>query len=145
MKTLLARHKIIALDTSLFIYHFEANQAYQELTTLILNRIQSGKCRGFASELTLHELLVRPLKLGLPDIADEYEVLLDNFPHLLLFPVSREVLIKAAELRATYGFRTPDAIIIATAFVNHATLLVTNDREWQRVKEIAVACLDDFR
>lgn len=145
MRSLIARHKTIAVDTSLFIYHLEENPSYIELTTLVLNRIQSGKSRGIASELTLHELLVRPLKLNLPDIADEYELLLTSFPNLLLSPVTRPVLLKAAELRAIHGFRAPDAIIIATAILNHATLLVTNDKKWNRLKDLTVACLDDFR
>jgi predicted nucleic acid-binding protein len=145
VKTLLSRHKTIAVDTSLFIYHFEGNPSYTGLTTLVLDRIQSGKSRGIASELTLHELLVRPLKLDLPDVADEYELLLSSFPHLLLTPVTRPVLLKAAALRATHGFRTPDAIIIATALLGRATLLVTNDKRWKRIHELTVACLDDYR
>lgn len=145
VKSLISRHKVIAVDTSLFIYHFEENCSYLGLTTLVLDRIQSGKSRGIASELTLHELLVRPLKLELPEVADEYELLLSSFPNLTLSPVTRPVLLKAAELRAVYGFRTPDAIIIATALINRATLLITNDMKWKRLKELTVACLDDFR
>lgn len=144
MKSLIARHKTIALDTSIFIYHFEGNPLYVGLTTLVLDRIQSGKSRGIASELSLHEILVRPLKLQLPDVADEYELLLTSFPNLFLTPVSRQILLKAAELRAIHGFRAPDAIIIATAVVNRATLLITNDKNWKRLKEPAIACLDDF-
>lgn len=145
MNALLDRHKTIALDTSIFIYHFEANTTYLELTTLVLERIQSGQCRGIVSELTLHELLVRPLKLGQYDVADEYELLLANFPHLHLSPVSRHVLVKAAEVRAAHGFRAPDAIIIATALQGGATLLVTNDVQWKRIRELDVVCLDDVR
>jgi predicted nucleic acid-binding protein len=144
VKSLISRHKIIAVDTSIFIYHFEGNPSYTRLTTLVLDRIQFGKCRGIASELTLHELVVRPLQLGLPDVADEYELLLSSFPNMTLTPVTRPILLKAAELRAAYGFRAPDAIIIATAIINRATLLVTNDKKWQRIKELTVACLDDF-
>lgn len=145
MKSLLSRHKIVAVDTSIFIYHFEENPSYVGLTTLVLDRIQSGKSRGIASELTLHEILVRPLKLEHPDVADEYELLLSSFPNLILSPITRPILLKAAELRATHSFRAPDAIIIATALINHATLLVTNDKQWNRLNMLTVACLDDFR
>jgi predicted nucleic acid-binding protein len=145
VKILLARHKTIAVDTSVFIYHFEGNPLYAGLTTLVLDRIQSGKNRGIASELSLHEILVRPLKLQLPDVADEYELLLTSFPNLFLSPVSRQILIKAAELRAIHGLRAPDAIIIATAVINRATLLITNDKKWKRLNEPTIACMDDFR
>lgn len=145
MNSLISRHKIIAVDTSIFIYHFEENSSYVGLTTLVLDRIQSGKSRGIASELTLHEILVRPLKLELQEVADEYELLLSNFPNLTLFPVTRPILLKAADLRATHNFRTPDAIIIATALINRATLLITNDKQWKQLKMLTVACLDDFK
>lgn len=60
-------------------------------------------------------------------------------------PITRPILLKAAALRAAHGFRTPDAIIIATALLGRATLLVTNDKKWKRVNELTVACLDDYR
>jgi len=145
LKSLLSRHKIIAVDTTIFIYHFEENPSYVGLTTQVLERIQSGKSRGIASELTLHEILVRPLKLEHPDVADEYELLLSNFPNLALSPITRPILLRSADLRATHGFRAPDAIIIATALINHATLLVTNDKKWKQLKMLTVACLDDFK
>lgn len=144
MKALLARHKVIALDTSIFIYHFEGNPAYLGLTSLVLERIQSGRAEGVASELVLLELLVRPLRLEQQDVADEYELLLTGFPHLTLCPISRQTLLHAAESRARLGFRTPDAIIVATAVARHATLLVTNDRQLKRYSGLTVACLDDF-
>lgn len=145
LKTLISRHKIIAVDTSIFIYHFEENPSYIGLTTLVLDRIHSGKSTGIASELTLHEILVRPLKLELPEVADQYELLLSNFPNLTLSPVTRPILLRAADLRATHGFRAPDAIIIATALINRATLLITNDKQWKRLKVLTVACLDDYK
>lgn len=144
MKSLLARHQTIGVDTSIFIYHFEESPRYVGLTTLILGQIQSGKNMAVASELTLHEVLVLPLKLELREVADEYELLLTSFPHLTMSPITRQILVKAAELRAGYGFRAPDSVIIATAMIDRATLLITNDKKWKRLKELNVACLDDY-
>ncbi len=144
MKSLLARHRLIALDTSIFIYHFENHPDYVRLTTELLNTVEKGTIRALASELTLLEILVRPLKLELQDVADDYEILLTEFPNLALIPISRSIIRHAATLRAQYGFRTPDAIIIATAFAGNATLLVTNDKAWKKLTGMEVLYLSDL-
>ena len=71
------------------------------------------------------ELTVRPLQLGRQDVADEYEVLIDDFPNLELAAISRDILLEAAALRARYKLRIPDAIQIATGIQTGATISVT--------------------
>ena len=98
-----------------------------------------------ASELVLLELLVAPLKKGVQDTADEIELALLHFPNLQLAPVTRAVLVHAAEMRARYGLRTPDAIMLATAVESGATLAITNDKTWRKVEEIDVVLLADLK
>lgn len=140
---LLTRHAVVAIDTSILIYHLENHPGYITYTTQILKAIQSGACRGIVSDITLLELLVLPLRQERQDVADEYEILLTNFHNMTLAPVTRLVILKAASIRATTGLKTPDALIIATAIEQGATLIITNDRQWKRVTGIEVVCLDD--
>jgi len=91
----------------------------------IFEKLRQGTFRGISSELTLMELTVRPLQLGRQDVADEYEVLIDDFPNLELAAISRDILLEAAALRARYKLRTPDAIQIATGIQTGATISVT--------------------
>jgi predicted nucleic acid-binding protein len=91
----------------------------------------------------LLELTVKPLQLGRQDVADDYELLLGYFPNLELHPVSCEVLLEAAGLRARYRLRTPDAIQIATGLHAGATLAVTNDDAWRSVPLIETVILLD--
>jgi len=58
--------------------------------------------------------------------------------------IERDVAIKAAELRAKYRIRTPDAIQIATSIIGNAGAFITNDIALKKVKEIVVLILDDF-
>lgn len=141
--TLLRRHQRIALDTSILIYHLEGHPLYSGSTSTILDAIQGGSCQGVVSELSLLELLVMPLRKQQPGVADEYEILLTNFPNLTLAPLTRDVILAAAALRAKHGLKTPDALIVATALEQKATLLVTNDRGWRRVPGIEIHCLSD--
>lgn len=137
----LAGHRLIALDTSVWIYHFEGAPAYGRAADSVLEAISQGQIEAVASELVLLELLVAPLKKGAQDVADEIEMTLLHFPHLQLAPVTRAVLLRAAEIRARYGLRTPDAVMVATAIESGATLSVTNDSAWRKVREIEVVLL----
>lgn len=145
MKELLGNHKIIALDSCVWIYHLKKHPEYATLTRQLLETVEGGSCRAVSSELTLLEILVRPLQMELQDVADEYELLLSSFPNFSLEPISRDILLQAATIRARQGLRTPDAIVSATAMAAEATLLVTNDRHLSRVQGIQVACLSDYR
>jgi len=51
---------------------------------------------------------------------------------------------KAAELRANYGLRTPDALQIAIAIENNGTLFITNDKGLEKIKEVEVLVLDNY-
>jgi predicted nucleic acid-binding protein len=141
----LAGHRLIALDTSVWIYHFEGSVAYGQAADSVLETVAQARIAAVASELVLLELLVAPLKKGSQDVADEIELALLHFPHLQLAPVTRAVLIRAAEIRARYGLRTPDAIMLATAVESGATLAVTNDSAWRKVNEIEVLLLRDLK
>ena len=140
----LSGHKLIALDTAVWIYHFEGSDAYGPAADRVLEAVSTGRVTAVASELVLLELLVAPLKKGMQDAADEIELTLQHFPHLRLVPATRDILLRAAEIRAAYGLRTPDAIMLATAVESGATLAVTNDDAWRKVRGLEVAILSDL-
>lgn len=133
--------KRVLLDTSLWIYHFEAHPRFGAAAGRILGDLEAGRFTAIASELALLELTVLPLRQGRQDIADEYELLLTHFPNLELVPLSRVILLEAASLRATQGLRTPDAIHVATAVISGASAIVTNDASWRRLGSIPVVTL----
>jgi predicted nucleic acid-binding protein len=141
----LALSQLIGLDTSIFIYHLEANRQYLPLTQQILKKVETGQCGGVVSTVTLMELTVHAWRVKRADIARQYEVLLVNFPNLKLIDVSREIARQAAQLRATYNVRPADALQVATAMVSKATLWISNDKKLKRLEsEIEVVILDDY-
>jgi predicted nucleic acid-binding protein len=75
------------------------------------------------------ELLVKPIKHGL-----EANVLafLTSTPHLIHIDINLAVAREAAKIRARLGFRTPDALIVATGIVHKVKYLVTNDGAWKK-------------
>ncbi len=145
LKQRLAAHQLIGLDTSIFIYHLEANQTYLPLTETILKNVEIGQCGGIVSTVTLMELTVHPWRINRADVARQYELLLVNFPNLRLIDVSREIARQAAQLRAKYNVRPADALQVATAITSLATLWLSNDKKLRRLEsEIEVVILDDY-
>lgn len=141
----LAGHRLIALDTSVWIYHFEGSAAHGQAADRVLEAVSRGRVEAVASELVFLELLVAPLKKGAQDVADELELALSHFPNLRLVPVTRTVLMRAAEIRAQYGLRTPDSIMLATAIESGASLAITNDDGWRKVREVEILLLRDLK
>jgi len=145
LEQLLADHKIIGLDTSIFIYHFEAHPRYYPLTKIILASVERGRWQGIISPITLMEVTVRPWQLEQDNIARQYEVLLVNFPNLHMALVDRHIARQAAKLRARHRLRPADAIIAATAMSRNATMFVTNDRQFARLAPLMeIIQLDDL-
>jgi predicted nucleic acid-binding protein len=138
------RHRRILIDASVWIYHFEDNATFGEAASRVIEALEGGQFTGIASELTLLEIMVKPLQLGRQDAADDYETLLSYFPNLGLVQISRAILLDAAGLRARYRLRTPDAIQLATAFSAGATLAVTNDEAWRGVRGIETLLIRDL-
>jgi predicted nucleic acid-binding protein len=126
------------IDTGVWIYHFEQHPEFGQAAGIAIQSLEDGRFRGVASELTLLELTVRPLQLGRQDVADEYELLLSYFPNLDLEPVSKEVSLGAAALRARHRLRTPDSILLATGIRSGATAAITNYNGWKAAQGLAI-------
>jgi len=127
-----------------FIYHLEGSTRFARPAGLVLEQLALGSFTGVTSMLTLMELTVKPLQMGRPDIAEEYEILLANYPHLLIPDVNRQVVRQAAALRARHRLSPANAIQVGTAMAHSASAFVTNDRDLRRVNELQVLLLADF-
>lgn len=140
-RELLVRYSILGLDTMLFICHFEENKDYLPFTRAFFGLIEDGMIEGKTSIITRLEILVKPREKGDDILADEYKLILENFPHLEVAPVDAEIADLASSLRAKYELRTPDAIQLATSIVKGAQAFVTNDEPLKKVKEIEVVVM----
>lgn len=136
---------LVGLDTVLFIYHFESNPKYLPLTSELFAKIEAGAPSGLTSTITLLEIIVRPLAMGLPEVARKYEALLANFPNLEIADLDRDIIRRAAHLRAEYRIRPPDALQVAASLIHGAGAFFTNNRLLKRLNhELEVIILDDF-
>lgn len=134
----------VGFDTPVFVYHIEQTSRWAGPASYALEAMTDGKFAGMTSVVTLLEIAIKPLRLGRPEIADAYEALIGDITNLSINSVDVRSARIGAELRATYGLRTPDSLQIAACLANGAEAFVTNDRRLRRVKEIDIVVLDDF-
>jgi predicted nucleic acid-binding protein len=136
---------LVGIDTPVFIYHIEANESYSPLTQKCLSSMEIGRWQGFTSTITLMEISVHPWRVGREDIARKYESLLMNFPNLEIVDVDRDVARIAAQLRARFDVRPPDALQVAASLANGARGFMTNDRRLTALQSLTeVIVLDDY-
>lgn len=140
----LRRHERIGVDTPIFIYHIEGTTHLAGLAGVALDELAGGAFTGVTSVLTLMEIAVKPLQMGRPDVAEEYDVLLANYPNLVIAAIDRPTARRAAELRAEYRLRPADALQVAACLEQGATAFLSNDRELRRIADLKVWMLADF-
>ena len=122
----IARGATIYLDTNALIYMTEGSAAFKRHLEKFFEQIVDATARLVTSELALTEVLVHPIRDNNRKLLEAYNDLFEHFVNAR--PITRRMLIRAAELRAgPRKYRTPDAIHIATAEDAGAQLFVTGD------------------
>ena len=87
--------------------------------------------------------MVHPLRTGNKSLAEKYREILLYSEGLTTFQILNDISEKAAEIRAKYSIKTPDAIQIATATIHGANSFLTNDPVLQKIDSLQVLVLDD--
>ncbi len=116
-------------DTNLFIYFLENYAGFTVAVMALEERMRARGALLVTSTLTIGELLVRPVSLGLDDVARQYEALIRE--QALVVPFDGAAIGAYARIR-TAGVRQPDAIQLACAAAAGVDLFVTNDDRLSR-------------
>lgn len=132
---------LLGVDSMLFVYHLEGSREFGAAANALLEAAELGRCRLAASALALLEILVVPKRMGRGDLCRRYRDLLESFPNLDFHELDGDIAEQAAEVRARYDLRTPDAIHLATALAAGAETFASEDRRLRKVKELAVVPL----
>ncbi len=122
------------LDTSPIIFAVERVESH---FAAVVTRISQPDVSLVTCELAWLETRVKPLKNNDAALLADFELFFqESLPSVL--PLDRRTMTKAAELRATHRFKTPDAIHLAAAILGRCDVFYTNDQDLKRCLEIAV-------
>lgn len=144
LRAFLRRHRRIALDTSIFIYHLQPNPKYLAYTDVIFSWLERPESRAITSTITITELLVLPYREGDEQLANDIYGLLSTYPNLDWIAPNLEIAELAARIRALHRLQTPDALQAATAAHSRASGLITNDAVFERLEGFETLLLDEL-
>ncbi len=120
----------IYIDANVFIAAFETTGNLADKAARLLSEVAVALPQKLVtSELTLAELLVLPMRTSNYTLVNLYSGLLVSNSRLDVRPATRDILIKAAELRAqTPSRKLPDAVHVATAIQSGCTYILSADK-----------------
>ncbi|HJU04689.1 MAG TPA: PIN domain-containing protein [Nitrospiraceae bacterium] len=133
------------LDTNIFIYALEGYPEFSPVLIKLLEAIDQHEIHAVTSELTLAEVLVKPLLDRSVERQAAYHQALQPSASLNVIPVTRDVLIAAAQLRAQHALKLPDAIHVATAQLTQCERLLTNDTRLTGIANLEIILLSQLR
>ncbi len=134
----------VYVEANAFIYTVERVDPYRLLLDPFWREVRARGAQTVTSELTLPEVLIKPLRTADATLETEFRDVLERSPDVRLVAVSRDVIERGAQLRALHNLRTPDAIHAGTALVEGCGLFVTNDPAFRRVPGLNVVVLSDL-
>jgi predicted nucleic acid-binding protein len=128
----------VLLDTSAVLAYLSgAEPASATAATIIDDFVATGRNRALVSAITVTEALVRPMRASSPTAVRLVDDFLLHFPNLVIEPVTVAIAREAARIRALTAAPTPDALILATAVLAPAAIVVGNDVSWPKLAKRA--------
>lgn len=131
----------VYLDANVWIYALEQFPSYSQPLADLFTSVQTGSLVIVTSELSLSEILVRPIAVGDTDKQEIYTQSIVRTKNVVAAPVERSILIGAAKIRAETKLKLPDAIHAATAIATSCTTFLTNDKQFRTVRSINTVLL----
>jgi uncharacterized protein len=127
------------IDAEPIIYFVEGVSGLAEQVDA---RLSAPGVEVLSSDLTRMECRVKPLRDGNTDLLIDFDRFFSDSVAEIV-SLTREVVDRATELRATYRVRTPDALHLAAAIVGGCSTFLTNDHRLSQVQGIRIEVLSE--
>jgi predicted nucleic acid-binding protein len=134
-------------DTNIVIFAVERENQWSTVLKDLFKAIDERAIHAFTSQLTIAEILVKPIAMGADDLIGTYNQVLAPDSIINVVPSDRGILISAAEFRAKTAVKLIDAIHMATARLCACEFFLTNDESlgtkvspdmrWIRLSDLA--------
>jgi predicted nucleic acid-binding protein len=143
---LLAAHSRIGVDSGVFIYLLEGTAREADLAGSLVDAISAGSASATLAMLGLAEILTGPARGQDIALAERYADELLSLDGLLLPEMDSKLALEAALLRGSAPQLTlRDAVHLASARLQRATVFVTNDRRLRPITGLEIAYLDRLK
>lgn len=126
---------LVVVDSAPLIYLLDDHPEFAPAFEGLFELHAQGTVQIAISTIAMADVLAGPFKHGQDVLAKRYEKALASFD---VVPVSQEIAVTAARLRAASGLRLPDALQAATALEVGAVALVTHERDFSRLSGLRI-------
>ncbi len=127
---------MIYLDANIFIYPVVNEGKDIERYEKLLFKIAKGEINACTSVLTWDEVAYNIGKLLGKEIGLTEGKKFLNLPNLILYVVDKDIIAKAQEVTEKYNLKQRDAIHAATMLQHNITEIISDDSDFDKVKEI---------
>lgn len=125
------------LDAGVLIGYLDSNDAHHQAARNALREALDRRDRLQLASSALAETLVGPARRGSGAITTVQEVI-RRVP-IEIVPLTAAIALEAAQVRVRHrALRLPDALVIATARIESADVLLTTDRGWPTAKQLGL-------
>ncbi|MEK6856137.1 MAG: type II toxin-antitoxin system VapC family toxin [Nanoarchaeota archaeon] len=127
---------MIYLDTNIFVYASINNGAEGEKCRKLLDKFVASNVEIATSVLTWDELVYSIWK----KVSKENSIIQGGnflkFPNLIFLQSNVQIINDAQKFVENYGLKPRDAIHVATALINKCESIVSDDSDFDKIKEI---------
>ena len=142
MKSLSSTNKI-SLDSNIILYYLHQDKNFGNQSLRLLAAIKNKT--KIISTLIYAESFVYVFEQADESLEKKQLKALEKIPKLKIVAPTKKICLLAAQLRAAYRLKTPDAIHLATAIDSDCDVFITNDGNLKKVQEITVLTLRDIK
>jgi len=125
------------IDSVILIYYYDYVGVYQTRATRWIASFLAAGDKFAISDLVRMECRVKPLRTGNAVSMAAFSRFFTD-PDVQTIPSTPAVFDRAAQIRASYGFKTPDSIHLAAAVESGCDRFLTHDARLSRFIGITV-------
>lgn len=134
--------KKIFLNTSPVVYYLEHNELYYLNMKKFWREYEEWDY--VTSAITVTEYLTYPYQQNNLQLINAFYAFVNGMD-IEIKSIDRAIADKAAQIRAEYkGFKSMDALQLATACLSGCDLFLTNDKQLRQFKEIKCITVDEL-
>lgn len=131
------------LDTNIFLYPLTYEDDKADICKKILEKVVKKEIIAYTSVLCWDEFVYVLRKEKGKEIANEEGEKFLKFLNLVFLDANKVILFKAQEIISKYNLKPRDAIHAASAIVNGIKEIISDDPDFDKIKEIKRVKLEE--
>ncbi len=133
------------LDTNVFLYPLIYEDGKAHICKKILEKVVKKELMACASVLCWDEFVYALRKEKGKEISEKEGEKFLKFLNLVFFDANKTVILKSQEIMERYNLKPRAAIHAATAIVNNINEIISDDPDFDKIKEIKRVKLEEVK